>query len=56
MTWDIVLQPRNRLGPEPTLHRWSRDNPSPPHPVIVTENIVGSSVVGTATKNSKHNC
>ena len=27
-----------------------RDNPSPPHPMIVTENIVGSAAVGTSTK------
>ena len=30
--------------------RWSRDNPPPPHPMIVTENIVGSPAVGTSKK------
>ena len=35
------------LGPGPTVYRWSRDNPPPPHPMIVTENIIGSPAVGT---------
>ena len=30
------------------VYRWSRDNP--PHPMIVTENIVGSPAVGTSKK------
>ena len=48
MTWDLVTATRWTLGQWPTIYRWSRDNP--PHPMIVTENIVGSPIVGTSTK------
>ena len=50
MTWDLVTATRWTLGPGPTVYRWSRDNPPPPHPMIVTENIVGSPAVGTSKK------
>ena len=46
MTWDLVTATSWTLGPGPTVYRWSRDNP--PHPMIVTENIVGSPAVGTS--------
>ena len=35
MTWDLVTATRWTLGPGPTVYRWSRDNPPPPHPMIV---------------------
>ena len=47
MTWDLVTATRWNLGPGPTVYSWSRDNPPPPHPMIVTENIVGSHIVGS---------
>ena len=50
MTRDLVTATRLSLGPGPTVYRWSRDNPAPPHPMIVMENIVGSPAVGTSTK------
>ena len=58
MTWDLVTVTKWTLGQGPTLHtntdshRWSRDKPYPPHPMIVTGNIVGSPVVRTSTKKS----
>ena len=51
MTLDLVTVTKWTLGQGPTLHRWSRDKPSPPHPIIVTGNIVGSPVVRTSTKH-----
>ena len=41
------------LRTRPTLYRLSRDNPSPPHPMIVTENIVGRPALGTSNKNDR---
>ena len=51
MTWNLVTATKWTLGQGPTLHRWSRDKPSPPHPMIVTGNIVGTPAVRTSTKN-----
>jgi len=42
MTWDLVTATGWTLEQGPTLYRRSQDNPTPPHPMIVTGNVLSS--------------
>ena len=46
---DLVFRYSHEMDFRTRANR-SRDNPPSPHPMIVTENIVGSPAVGTSTQ------